>query len=373
MYRHSGIGRYLRTLLPLVLPRLTAERIRLLASRGLLDGAAWLNGASFDPRIELAETSAPIYSVAEQMLALRGAYRDSDLLWVPHYNAPLRYGGRLVVTFHDIAPLAMPEILENRLKRAYARLLIESAARRASAILCVSAFTQRELIERLHVPAEKTTVTHLGLAADWNTAPPHTEADGVPYLLYVGNIKPNKNLGLLLRAFAAVCDRLPHRLVLAGRMRGFGTEDAAALAQAESMAGRVRLAGEVSDAELRSLYAGAAVLVMPSLYEGFGLPLLEAMQLGCPVLSSSAASLPEVAADAALYFDPRSQHSEAELAACLLRVLDPAAMCALAERGRERVRAFSLERCAELTAGVLNRQMELAASGAKSRPIGASA
>jgi glycosyltransferase involved in cell wall biosynthesis len=351
MYRHSGIGRYLRTLFPLLLPRLAADRVRVLGRRELFGEAPWMA----EERVELIESSTPIYSAGEQMLAVRGAYRGSDLLWVPHYNAPLYYGGDMVVTMHDVAPLAMPEILSNGIKRRYAKMLIERAAKQAAAILCVSEFTRSELATRLHVPAEKMIVTPLGLDSGWPiSAAAHVEADGLPYLLYVGNVKPNKNLGLLLRAFAAVRDRLPHRLVLVGRMRGFGTGDDAVIAQAEAMGDRVRFAGEVSDETLCRFYAGADALVMPSRYEGFGLPLLEAMQMSCPVLSSTAGSLMEVGGDAAIYFDP---DSETELKDCLLTVSDREAMQRMRERGRERVAKFSLERCAELTAGVMNRLM----------------
>jgi len=348
MYRHSGIGRYLRTLLPPLLPLLQADHLRILAPREILGDPAWLQ----DPRIELVETPAAIYSIQEQLLGLSGAHRSTDLLWVPHYNAPLHYSGKIVVTFHDVAPLAMPQILGNALKRAYARLLIQRAARQATAILCVSAFTRDELASRLHVPTEKMTVTHPGLEADWpETASPHLEPDGVPYLLYVGNVKPNKNLSTLLQAFATVLDRLPYRLLLAGKMRGFGTGDEAVIQQAEAMGDRVRFTGEIDDAHLQRLYAGAAALVLPSLYEGFGLPLLEAMSLGCPILSSSVGSLPEVAGPAALYFDP---HSTTQLAECLLAVQDPATMQPLRDLGRSRVHRFSRQRCAEQTAAVMN-------------------
>jgi glycosyltransferase involved in cell wall biosynthesis len=349
MYRHSGIGRYLRNIFPLLLPLIETDHIRVLATRAILDEPAWLN----DPRVELVETSAAIYSVQEQLLTLGGAYRATDLLWVPHYNAPLWYTSKMVATIHDIAPLAMPEILGNAVKRAYAKLLIERTVKQSSAILCVSQFTQNELATRLAVPTQKMTVTHAGLDAGWPTSvPPHVEPDATPYLLYVGNVKPNKNLGTLLRAFALVLDRMPHRLLLAGKMKGFGTSDAAVIRQADSLGDRVRFVGEIDDAHLQSLYAGAAALVLPSFYEGFGLPILEAMQLGCPVLASNAGSLPEVGGDAALYFDPRS---EAEMAECLLQAGNTATMDTLRERGRSRVPIFSFQRCAEQSAAVMNR------------------
>ncbi len=351
MYRHSGIGRYLRNLFPQVLPLLEADRIRVLGRCDVFGDSVWLK----DARVELVENSAEIYSVAEQMLNLTNAYRETNLLWVPHFNVPLYYGGPIVVTIHDVAPLAMPGILGNSLKRAYAKLLIGRAVKQAQAIFCVSEFTARELRERLRVPAEKITVTYPGLDLAWPaTAVPHVEADGVPYVLYVGNVKPNKNLGFLLRTFAHIRDAVPYRLVLAGKMRGFGTEDVAVIRQAEEMGDRVRFTGEISDDELIALYAGASALCLPSLYEGFGLPLLEAMQLGCPVLCSTAGSLPEIAGNAALYFDPRD---EAELSKRLLQVQDVAVMDELRRAGRVRVEQFNFVKCAEQTTRVLNQTM----------------
>lgn len=349
MYRHSGIGRYLRNLFPLVLPLLDVDRVKVLSQSEILEGATWLT----DPRIELIEEPAGIYSLAEQALVLRPVYRERNVLWVPHYNVPMYYGGPMVVTMHDLAPMAMPEILDNAIKRAYAAMLIRRAAKQAAEILCVSDFTAREVKERLGVSESKITVTYPGLDVGWpKTALPHVESDGLPYILYVGNVKPNKNLGLLLRAFGRIWGEVPYRLVLAGKIRGFGTEDLSVIHQAEAMGDRVRFTGEISDNELMSLYAGAKALCLPSLYEGFGLPLLEAMQLGCPVLCSTAGALPEVAADAALYFDPKD---EAGLARRLVQVEDSDLMDSLKQAGRRRVEKFSFARCASQTAAVLNR------------------
>jgi glycosyltransferase involved in cell wall biosynthesis len=261
----------------------------------------------------------------------------------------------MAVTIHDIAPLALPQILNNALKRAYAKLLITRAVSQAHSILCVSDFTRTELLTRLHVPAEKLTVTHPGLDTDWpHTAPPHIEPDGTPYLLFVGNVKPNKNLALLLSAFAQVQHRIPHRLILAGKLHGFGTNDEAVLRQAQSFGDRIRFAGEVHDPVLQHLYAGASALVLPSLYEGFGLPLLEAMALGCPVLCSTAGSLPEIAGNAALYFNPQSPE---ELAARLLQLNDTALMDSQRTLGRARLTHFSFNDCAHQTATILNQHL----------------
>lgn len=354
MYRHSGIGRYLRNLVPLVLPHLHADRIRVLGAKELFQHAEWLN----DPRIELFETDARIYSAKEQLLAFQGACAETDLIWVPHYNAPLFARKMMVATIHDIAPLVVPQILDSSLKRAYAKLLIQRTVSQAAALLCVSEFTKQELERRLGVPSSKMTVTPLALDRSWpDTAKAHVERDSVPYLLFVGNIKPNKNLQLLLDAFATVRDQISYRLLIAGRTDGFGTGDDTAKCLAARLGDRVRFTGEVSDGELQSLYAGARALVVPSVYEGFGLTLLEAMQLGCPVLSSSAGSLREVGGDAALFFDPYSME---ELSKRLLQTRQDNVMDRLRTLGFARVQRFSFERCAEKSAGVMNRLLETA-------------
>ena len=226
-----------------------------------------------------------------------------------------------------------------------------------------------EVHERLGVAREKLTVTYQGLDAAWGATPapaPHVEDDGVPYVLFVGNIKPNKNLALLLHAFADVAARVPFRLVLAGRTDGFRTGDGAALALAERLGPRVRMAGEVSDTTLRALYAGATAFCLPSRLEGFGLPLLEAMASGCAVLCSTAGSLPEVAGGAALQFSPELSPGREQLAAALLRVAtDEGLVRDLQSRGRMRAAAFSYTRCAFETTEVLQREL------ARLRPGGA--
>ena len=357
MFRHSGIGRYLRNLVPLLLPQLHADSIQVLAAPGLLSGMDWLA----DPRVHAIEVSAPVYSLSEQFLPLRSLYRNAGLLWVPHYNVPFAWRGPLAVTIHDLAPIALHETFTSSIKRRYARLLMENAVARAAAILTVSRFTADELCKLLHADPARITVTYPGIDESWpaaNSAAPRKDRPGQPYFLYVGNVKPNKNLRTLLTAFQMVMDGLPHRLILAGRVAGFETEDEAVFKQAESLGDRIHWAGEVSDLDLIDLYRGASALVLPSLYEGFGLPLLEAMQLGCPVLSSNAASLPEIAGDAALYFDPRDPSSLAELLLQLTHSTVNPVADSLRQAGYRRVAGFSFSRCAAETASVLNPLLE---------------
>jgi len=350
MYRMSGIGRYLRNLIPLVLPLIQSKRIRVIGDPVELRMQGW----SGDSRIEVFASSAGVYGFQEQALVWSGAFRDTDLLWVPHYSAPLLYSGKLAVTIHDVCHLALPESLKNTVERMYARVLFWSVARKADAIFCVSEFTAREVQRYLNVPESKIKVTYLGRDAKWDTrVSPHVEDDGVPYFLFVGNVKPNKNLIVLLKAFREVIERIPHRLVIVGRTAEMKTVDGNVMKETAGLGNRVHFTGEISDEELMRYYQGAEALVFPSLYEGFGLPLLEAMSSGCPVLCSNASSLPEVGGDAVLYFDPRST---ANLAAELLRFAQtPEMRSQLVELGRSRLEMFSYEVCAQQTATVLNK------------------
>ena len=355
MWRHSGIGRYLRNVVPQIVAQLECSRIQVLAPRELLAGEPFLD----DARVRLTEFAAPIYSTREQLAPWTGLYRNAGLLWIPHYNAPLAYRGRLVATVHDLAPIRMREALSNAVKRTYARLLIANTARRAEHLFTVSDFTARDLAEHLAVPHERVTVTPLGLDRHWATATtvPHREPDGVPYVLFVGNIKPNKNLSLLLSAVQRMPRERALRVVVAGKVEGFSTGDEVVRQQAAKMGDRVRLAGQVTDTELRALYRGAQALCLPSLFEGFGLPVLEAMALGCPVVCSDATSLPEVAGESALLFDPQAYGAADRLAELLQSVQDPAVANELRRRGLLQAQRFSFARCARDTAAQLQTML----------------
>ncbi len=353
MYRMSGIGRYLRNLIPLVLPRLNADHIRIIGDGDDFIAESWNN----DQRVEIYNSKAGIYSLQEQASVIAGAFQSSDLLWVPHYNVPLFYRGRLAVTIHDVCHLALPETLNHPVKRAYARLLLQTATSRSAAIFCVSEFTSKEVQKYLHVPAQKIHITHPGLDRNWDDGvKPHSEPQDVPYFLYVGNVKPNKNLLLLLDAFRNVMHQIPHRLIIVGKIAGMRTVDQDVIHAAQEFGDRIHLAGAVSDDQLMSYYRGAVAFAFPSLYEGFGLPLLEAMKMGCPVLCSNASSLPEVADNAALYFDPGNVKS---LETCLLGIVENAELRdKLRLAGLKRVQQFSYMECAEKTSSVLNELLQ---------------
>lgn len=349
MYRMSGIGRYLQTLLPDLIPLLDADRIVLLCRPGGLEGEGWAE----HPRIERRELRAPIFSIAEQLAAIRDTYRDTGVLWVPQYNIPLLYRRRLVVTIHDVCQLAHPETLANSLQRRYARFLLAAVASRADAILCVSQFTADEVRKYLGVQAERLTVTYPAISNPWQQREAKTGQDGGRYLLAVGNVKKHKNMKMLIRAFDLARDRIPHDLVIVGQQAGFLNAEEELSTATSLLGGRVRFTGYVSETELGRYYRNADALVFPSVYEGFGSPVVEAMAQGCPVACSNAASLPEVAGDAALLFDPC--RAEDICRAILQIAADEKMRRDLAQRGLRRAEKFRGDACARETARVLNQ------------------
>ena len=217
------------------------------------------------------------------------------------------------------------------------RATLPRAVRRASKLLCISEATRRALLRRFpKAPAEVTL-----LAAGEGFADAAPARRDRPYLLSAATLEPRKNLPRLIEAFAQLPDT--HDLVLVGARGWRNAELDAAIARH-----RVEVTGYVSDEELRSLYAGAAAVAYPSLEEGFGFPILEAMTAGAPVLTSDRSSMPEVAGDAAVYCDPTSVESIRD---GLLRVL--ADRERLVAAGRARAREFSWERTARQTLGYL--------------------
>lgn len=260
-----------------------------------------------------------------------------------------------VVTIHDLAFLRWPEQTPARRYRYMARE-VASAARRAARVIAVSESTKVDVVELLGVDSDRVVVTPLGVEERFRPLADDDHASfladqGIvrPYILSVGTLEPRKNLPRLLRAFGELSHEIPHDLVLVGP-EGWLTEEIHHALQSPALAGRVRLTGFVDDDELAAWYSLADLFVFPSLYEGFGLPVLEAMACGAPVVTSAVSSLPEVAGEAAVMVDP---HDPSAIADGMRRVLtNPALSADLRERGVRRAAAFTWERTAQRTAAV---------------------
>jgi glycosyltransferase involved in cell wall biosynthesis len=353
MAAQSGIGRYVTELVSRMVPGSGIDW-KLIGDADVIRRAVPESANDGGGRTEIVPLLTPIYTAREQITIPRAIPSRTGLFWSPHYNIPIFRGGRLLVTVHDVLHLARPRFVEGAHRRAYARLMFGAVSRKATRIICVSEHTASEVMRYTGVSASRIRVIHNGVTPGWG-APSSEPTETPPYLLAVGNVKPHKNLGVLMAAFEAMRDEIRHDLVIVGRKDGFQTGDANVVQRAAGMGGRVRFTGEVSDAELGRYLRNADALVFPSLYEGFGLPPLEAMAAGCPVVCSNAASLPEVCGGAALYFDPTNP---LELVARLRELLsDPALADDLRARGRERAALFSWERCAEETRKVLEEAL----------------
>jgi glycosyltransferase involved in cell wall biosynthesis len=351
MIASSGIGTYLRNTLPLMVHARPDWRFVLLGDRERLADAGF--GAA--DNVEIRESRAPIYSIREQLSFATTARPRADLFWAPHYNIPLSRTARLVVTVHDVMHLTRPEYAGRWLRRQYAARMYSAVRRRASAVICVSEFTRREL-ERAVGTGPPLHVVHNGVHPSWFE--PSRSADSAaaarPYVVFVGLAKPHKNLAGLLEAFATIRDRVPHELVLVGSNRdALRTVDQNIGDMLAPLNGRVRFAERLELLALQRCVAGADALVQPSLCEGFGLPPLEAMAAGTPCLVSRIDPLVEVCRDAAAYCNPRDP---SDIARELLHLLeDRGAAEALRRRGRERARAFSWERTTTETLAVFDQ------------------
>lgn len=278
-----------------------------------------------------------------------------DLLHGMDFSRPVAYGGRMVNTIHDLSPFADGQYIPPA-RRAYVKTLMHYAARRSLAVITVSEFSRRQIIERLCVDEDRVFAIAHGVINAGNGAA-RSKSDP-PFLLFVGNLERRKNLVRLVKAFRLLRDRrrMPHRLVLCGKP-GHGWGDILAAIEREGIQDVIELPGYVSDEDLAKMYHSADVFVFPSLYEGFGFPVLEAMACGTPVVCSNATSLPEVGGDAVEYFDP---YSVENIAAAIERVLDsPGRRAEMREKGLKQAARFTWEECARKHVEVYRRALDL--------------
>lgn len=290
---------------------------------------------------------SPLDSVRVSFLLRR---RKPSVYFTPGFNPPLYAKCPVVFVIHDLIHLHFAA--ESTVpKRVYYEAVVKRAARQAAFVLTVSESSRAEIIEWAKIPAERVRVVGNGVSDSFSATGPRYAADK-PYLLFVGNRKPHKNLPRILEAFAH------SSLVPEADLYVNGSEDPGTVRLIEELHIRpsVRFAGSVSDSELAALYRGALGLVTPSLYEGFGLPAIEAAACGCPVIAGNLGAQAEVMDGAALLVDPVRVD---EISNAMRALTDADVRARTVSRGLERASMFTWDKTGASVAAALNEAMQV--------------
>lgn len=339
-YRQTGVSRYIGELIDALEPRLAeSERLTVLGQ------AVPAIASRPSLRIAWEQTGLPLSGLAHQL----------DVFHGPLNVLPMAMRTPKVVTVHDLAFLRYPEQLP-RARRAYMVAATRLSARTADRIIAVSGNTADDLMHWLDLPAERIVVIPEAPSPRIRQVT-GTSLDAFrmrfsidrPYILVVGTLEPRKNLDFFLKVFASVADQIPHQLVLVGP-EGWMTESFHQSLVDLRLGNRVRLTGFVSDGELGGWYSGAEVFAFPSVYEGFGLPAVEAMACGAAILASAASCFPEVIGDAGILVPPTEQASWGD--ALLRLVSDRELNDEFRRRSLDRGSTYSWERTAVETLAV---------------------
>jgi glycosyltransferase involved in cell wall biosynthesis len=304
MINHSGIGTNIKNMIPSLVDNYNLT---------LLGNAEILGSFSWSRQTRMINTTSSIYSIKEQ-IELPMKIPRCDLFISPHYNIPIfkiRASKRAVI-INDVNHLVYAEKLP-LVKSTYAKYMINAAIRKSDKVITISEFSKNEIIKFANVKKKEINIVYCSLDSD--TLKKQIQEKSIDkirssyklpesYFLYIGSIKPHKNLRMAINAFNAWSKNgsPATKLVLIGVNKNELERDVEIIPLIDQ--NNIIILGFVKDSELPSIYKNAECLIFPSVYEGFGLPPLEAMICGCPVLASNSASIPEVCGDAALYFDP---------------------------------------------------------------------
>lgn len=354
MYQESGIGRYIRNLIYWLEKLDKDNKYYILHLKSDYDTLVYRNN------FKKVLADFRWYGISEQVKLPNLLNKlGSELVHFPHFNVPLLYDGKFVVTIHDLIHqhFSMQRatthgyLAYNIKKFGYKKIFLH-AVKKAEKILVPSNFIKNQLKNEWRVDSKKIEVTPEAVDEEIKMiAAKKTTKKSVDFIFYVGNAHPHKNVEGLIRAFLKLQEKYPNLpLVLSGYDHYFWQR-----INKEYKNNGIIYTGYVSDKKLVTLYKNAKAFIMPSFEEGFGIPLLEAMTCGCPVISSNAGALPEVGGQAAIYFDPKNLEDMVDKIDMVLKSEN--LRQSLVEKGKRRVKLFSWEKLAEKTLEVYKRCM----------------
>ncbi|MBT8181238.1 MAG: glycosyltransferase family 4 protein [Eudoraea sp.] len=353
MINSSGIGVYLKNILPHLVDKF---HLTLLGDKEVMKSFKWANELNIIP------FNAKVYSLKEQILYPFVVPR-TDLYWCPHFNAPLLpiRTKKLLTTIYDVNHLANRQN-SSFLKWRYAKLLYSNAVRKSIQIITISKFSKSEIVHYTSADPSKIEMIYCGVNHNFFSEQKELKINKIPekYILYVGNIKPHKNLITLLKAYAQLPPSMKdeYQLLILGKKDGFITPDLEIFGFIEEnkLQNNIHFTGYVEDDVVPAIYQKAALFVFPSLYEGFGLPPLEAMASGVPVLCSDVTSLPEVGGEAVVYFSPNNTNELGIKMEELLRNSTKREI--LIKKGLQQAKLFSWDDAGEYHLQLINQILE---------------
>ena len=350
MIHNSGIGTYIKNIFPYLLDRFSD--VSVLGDPDELSNFVWYK------RVKVIIFKSDVYSIREQFLYPFKVPR-CDVFWSPHFNTPIFpiAANRRVATIHDINHIANPQYFSFS-KRLWARMLYENTVKKSEEIITVSEFSKSEIIRNFEISPNKINVIKSSVSQVFLESTIDVENISLPtkYILFVGNIKPHKNLITLLKAYFNLENNIKneYKLVILGKKDGFitGDEEVFDFIKSNRLNDRIHFTGQIKDNLVPYIYKRASLFVFPSLYEGFGLPLLEALASGVPTLSSNKTSLPEVGGDAVIYFDPTNYLELRDMVHKLLN--DENLRKKLIAKGYDQIKCFSWKKAADEHFTILN-------------------
>ncbi len=340
----SGLDAYLKNLLPEVAKCLPQVQFVLLVSPNIKQKIPWLNKGRFSIR----HMSCKPYTLYEQLLLL--FVHKGDLFWSPHYNIPFLSSSPLLVTIHDTMHTSFYSRQMAWHQRFFIWLLMRQIVLLARGIICISSFSHNEFVWRYGEPSGHLEVIRLGVASRWFKLQSEKKVHPRPFFLFVGNLRRHKNLRNLIYAFRQIREKIEHDLIVIGSSAGRLGIDHQVLEMMHSEPG-IYYKGSLPQKQTEQFFVQCDIFVFPSLYEGFGLPPLEAMACGKPVIAANSTAIYEVCGSAALYFDPLDVGDMAEK---MLRMVgDSDLRRKLVEQGQIQAAQFTWQKAAQKTSKML--------------------